>query len=90
MTSSLHVSLPDGMRVFVDRRVDGKYDFSTPSEYIRALIRKDMEKEEEKNYVYKELLKSASDIEAGRIYPASIAKDVANRVIEELKATTQK
>lgn len=84
MTSSLHVSLPDEMRDFVDRRTDGKHVFSTPSEYVRALIREDMEKEAEKLYVYKELLKSAADIKAGRIYPASVLKQVNEELDKEL------
>lgn len=84
MTSSLHVSLPDEMRDFVDRRTDGKHVFSTPSEYVRALIREDMEKEAEKLYVYKELLKSVADIKAGRIYPASVLKQVNEELDKEL------
>lgn len=63
MTSSLHVSLPDEMREFVDRRTDGKKQFSTPSEYVRALIREDMEREAEKNYVYRNLLEGMKQIE---------------------------
>ena len=90
MTSSLHVSLPDEMRNFVDHRANGKHDFSTPSEYVRALIREDMEKEGEKKYIYKELLKSAADIKAGRIYPASVAKEITDRVIRELQADAQR
>ena len=86
MSSSLHVSLPDELRQFVDRRTNGKEQFSTPSEYIRALIREDMEKQEEKNYVYKELLKSAADIKAGRIHPASVVKERTDRLIEHLRA----
>ena len=39
MTSSLHVSLPDEMRAFVDMRANGKNQYTTPSEYVRALIR---------------------------------------------------
>lgn len=42
MTSSLHVSLPDEMRAFVDMRANGKSQYTTPSEYVRALIREDM------------------------------------------------
>ena len=89
MTSSLHVSLPDEMRDFVVHRADGKHSFSTPSEYVRALIRRDMEKEEEKKYIYRELLKSAADIKAGRVYSASMAKKVTDRIIEELRSDSK-
>ena len=41
--SSLHVSLPDDLRRFVDRRADGTMSYSTPSEYVRDLIRRDMQ-----------------------------------------------
>jgi antitoxin ParD1/3/4 len=43
MGASLHVSLPDEMRRFVDEISNGKSLYATPSEYVRALIRKDME-----------------------------------------------
>lgn len=65
MSSSLHVSLPDEMRNFVDHRTNGKRDFLTPSEYIRSLIRGDMEKEAEKRYVYQIL--SQGSAEADRL-----------------------
>ena len=86
MPSSLHVSLPDELRKFVDDRTNGNRQFSTPSEYVRALIRDDMAREEEKKYVYKELLKSTADIEAGRIHPASAVRSRTDRVIRELRA----
>lgn len=64
MTSSLHVSLPDEMRQFVDHRTNGRKVYSTPSEYIRSLIRHDMEKETEKLYVYKTLLQGSAEIDS--------------------------
>jgi antitoxin ParD1/3/4 len=67
MPSSLHVSLPDAMRAYVDQRTDGRKDFATPSEYVRDLIRKDMEAQQERAYIFGELLKSADDIKHGRI-----------------------
>jgi len=41
--SSLHVNLPDELRRFVDQRTSGKEIYSTPSEYVRDLIRRDMQ-----------------------------------------------
>lgn len=76
MTSSLHVSLPDEMRAYVDLRTNGKKAYATPSEYVRALIRTDMEKESERLYIFGELLKSADDIKHGRTY---LAEDIEAR-----------
>jgi antitoxin ParD1/3/4 len=86
MASSLHVSLPDEMRRFVDQRTNGKKHYTTPSEYVRALIREDMENDAEARYVYKELLKSAADIEAGRLIPAKAVRKHVDNVLAELAA----
>ncbi len=86
MTSSLHVSLPDEMREFVDYRTNNEKRFSTPSEYVRALIRDDMEKELEERYVHQELLKSMADIEAGRLMPAKAVKGHMDSVFKALAA----
>jgi antitoxin ParD1/3/4 len=43
MASSLNVSLTDELRRFVDARASDQDVYSTPSEYIRDLIRRDME-----------------------------------------------
>ena len=63
MASSLHVSLPDEMRRYVDHRTNGQKVFSTPSEYVRALIREDMKKGAEKFYVYKTLIQGSAEID---------------------------
>lgn len=83
MTSSLHVSLPDEMRQFVDHRTNGKSQYSTPSEYVRDLIRRDMEKEADRLAVYIELLKGADDIEERRFLPLSTLDDIATEVAAE-------
>ena len=70
MTSSLHVSLPDEMRAYVDLRTNGKNAYATPSEYVRDLIRRDMEVEAERRYVFTELLKSAEEIARGDLISA--------------------
>ncbi len=43
MGSSLNVSLTDELRRFVDSRASDQDVYSTPSEYVRDLIRRDME-----------------------------------------------
>jgi antitoxin ParD1/3/4 len=45
--ASLNVSMPEELRDFIDRRTkNGK--FSTPSEYVRQLIREDQKREAER------------------------------------------
>jgi antitoxin ParD1/3/4 len=42
--STMNVSLPDDLRSFVERRVDGG-GFGSTSEYVRDLIRRDQDRE---------------------------------------------
>ena len=89
MTSSLHVSLPDEMRAYVDLRTNGKKSYATPSEYVRALIRLDMEKESERLYVFGELLKSADDIKNGRTYSAEDIEARSKAFLDDLEKEDQ-
>jgi len=89
MASSLHVSLPDEMRKFVDHRSSVNDSYATPSEYVRALIRKDMEEREEASYVYKELLKSAHDIKAGHILTSAEVESHMGSFIENLRTKAE-
>ena len=43
MASSLNLSLTDELRRFLDSRTGDEALYSTPSEYIRDLIRRDMQ-----------------------------------------------
>jgi antitoxin ParD1/3/4 len=43
MASTLNISLTDELRRFVDSRASDQDVYSTPSEYIRDLIRRDKE-----------------------------------------------
>ena len=74
MPSSLHVSLPDEMRAYVDQRTDGTSRYSTPSEYVRDLIRRDMEIEQERRHVFGELLESVDEIARGELISAEDAE----------------
>jgi antitoxin ParD1/3/4 len=85
MTSSLHVSLPDEMRAYVDLRTAGKEAYATPSEYVRALIREDMERESERLYVFQQLLKSADDVKHGRLLTMDDVKLRTGETIEKLR-----
>ncbi len=77
MGSSLHVSLPDEMRRYVDRIAGGTATYATPSEYVRDLIRKDMEKME----VYHSLLQGLEEAERGEFVP----REVVEKFLEDLK-----
>ena len=46
MASSLNLSLTSELRKFVDSRTGDASPFATPSEYLRDLIRRDMESQE--------------------------------------------
>ena len=43
--SSMNISLPEALRSYVESRVESG-DYSTPSEFVRDLIRRDREQEE--------------------------------------------
>lgn len=91
MPSSLHVSLPDEMRAYVDLRANGKTCYSTPSEYVRDLIRRDMEVEQERQYVLAELLKSSEEIARGELISshqldAELDTNLSSEEIREIKA----
>jgi antitoxin ParD1/3/4 len=86
MPSSLHVSLPDELRAFVDQRTDGRKDFATPSEYVRDLIRKDMAVQKERDFVFGQLLKSADDIKHGRLISSEEIEEESKRFLDELDA----
>jgi antitoxin ParD1/3/4 len=85
MTSSLHVSLPDEMRAFVDSRTDGRGQFSTPSEYVRALIRNDMAKEEDRLYAIRSLLRAKEEFQQGNFLPLSALDEVDDELAQELR-----
>ena len=85
MTSSLHVSLPDEMRAFVDMRANGKNQYTTPSEYVRALIREDMAREDDRRYAVRSLLKAEEEFRRGEMLPLSALDAVDAELDEELR-----
>jgi len=84
MPSSLHVSIPDEMRAYVELRTNGQKAYATPSEYVRALIREDMERESERLYVFQALLQSNDDIKNGRIISDAALDEIDAAMDEEL------
>lgn len=73
MAKALNVSLTEPLRDFVDRRTGDGSVFATPSEYLRALIRQDMEQMDVVDHV----LAGVSDIKEGRFSEKSIL-DIAD------------
>lgn len=85
MASSLHVSLPEEMRAFVDMRANGKNQYTTPSEYVRALIREDMTREEDRRYAVRSLLRAEEEYRGGEMLPLSALDAVDAELDEELR-----
>jgi len=76
MTSSLHVSLPDEMHA------NGKNQYTTPSEYVRVLIREDMAREEDRLYAVRSLLRAEQEFRCGEMLPLS-ALDAVDAELDE-------
>lgn len=73
MASSLNLSLTDDLREFVDSRTGDRGVYSTPSEYLRDLIRRDMEAQGTVAHV----IGGLDDITRGRFSDKSIL-DIAD------------
>ena len=68
MSSSLNVQLTDALRKYVDERASDKDVYATPSEYIRDLIRQDMQD----HAVATKILEGLDDVRKGRFSSQSI------------------
>lgn len=68
MSSSLNVQLTDVLRKYVDERASDKDVYATPSEYIRDLIRQDMQD----RAVALNVLEGLDDLKHGRLSAKSI------------------
>ncbi len=68
MPSSLNLSLTDELREFVNSRTGDSGLYTTPSEYVRDLIRRDMESQKTVIHV----LEGLSDVKYGRFSEKSI------------------
>ena len=73
MASSLNLSLTDELRMFVDHRAGDTGLYSTPSEYLRHLIRKDMAEQG----VISHVLKGIDDVKQSRFSDKTIL-DILN------------
>ena len=68
MSSSLNVSLTDELRRYVNNRASDADIYATPSEYIRDLIRKDMENRR----VLTHVMNGLNDLKHGNLSDKSI------------------
>jgi len=68
MSSSLNVQLTDELRRYVDERASDKDVYATPSEYIRDLIRQDMQD----RAVALNIIEGLEDLKHGRFSSRSI------------------
>jgi len=68
MSSSLNVSLTDELRRYVNSRASDADVYATPSEYIRDLIRQDMEN----RHMVTHVMNGLDDVKQGRFSDKSI------------------
>ncbi|MBL4759887.1 MAG: hypothetical protein JKY80_03415 [Mariprofundaceae bacterium] len=68
MSSSLNVSLTNELRRYVNTRANDEDVYATPSEYIRDLIRQDMENRQ----VFSHVMNGLEDVKQGRFSDKSI------------------
>ena len=68
MGSSLNISLTDELRNFVNSRACDSDVYATPSEYIRDLIRRDMEN----RHIVSHVMRGLDDVKNGRFSEQSI------------------
>lgn len=68
-TTSLHISLPETLRDYVLRRVEeGAY--SNPSDFVRALIRADRERQARREGLLRDLQLGIDQLDRGEGVPA--------------------
>ncbi len=68
-TSSLHISLPESLREFALERVE-KGAFSNPSDYVRALIRADRERQQKLELLRRDIQVGIDELDRGEGIPA--------------------
>ena len=68
LSSSLNVQLTDALRKYVDERASDRDVYATPSEYIRDLIRQDMQD----RAIALNVLEGLNDLKHGRLSSKSI------------------
>ena len=70
MSERINARLSQPLAAFVDRMVGQAGLYETPSEYVRDLIRRDMERREGQ-FVQDAILAGYKDLAAGRVFESS-------------------
>lgn len=76
--SSIHVSLPEALKRYVEECVEAG-EYASPSDYVRALIRKDREHQAELSALRADLRLGVDQLDRGEGRPA-------DEVFERLRA----
>ena len=85
MTNSLNLPLTDELRDFINSRTGDASEYSTPSEYLRDLIRRDMESQG----IVTHVLDGLDDIKHSRFSECSIL-DIADEKNRECQITASR
>lgn len=67
-------------------RTNGKSRFTTPSEYVRSLIREDMAREEDRLCAIRSLLAATEEFRRGEMLPLTSLDEVDAELGEELRS----
>lgn len=81
MSSTINIQLTDQLRRFVDSRTSDDDVYSTPSEYLRDLIRRDME---QRKKLY-DIEVAEMLVNASKSKTAPMEKDFIKKELQELK-----
>lgn len=68
--ASMNVSLPEGMKEYVRRRVAAGDRFTSPSDYVRALIRADQARQEKLEALRRDIAVGLDELDQGQGIPA--------------------
>ena len=69
-TASLHISLPETLKDYVNQRVE-EGAFSNPSDFVRALIRADRERQARRAALVHDLQLGIDELDRGEGIPAT-------------------
>jgi len=80
--TSMNISLPDGLRAFVEEQVERRH-FSSASEYLRELIRADQQRREQERL--EALLLEGLDSGASRPLTEEVRREIVDNVARRLQ-----
>ena len=67
-TTTLHISLPEALKEFALKRVE-EGAFSNPSDYVRALIRADLEQQQKLETLRRDIQRGIDELDRGEGIP---------------------